>query len=94
MTGSSDGLIRFWENEGDALSIAKRNFSCFTAFIFVPYLGKNVFWLICTQQKNIPFINRARYSELCHCVSAGTYKFSVDVEPFSLEHQNNVKNCQ
>jgi hypothetical protein len=51
MTGSSDGLIRFWENEGDALSIAKRNFSCFTAFIFVPYLGKTCFGLFAHNRK-------------------------------------------
>jgi hypothetical protein len=29
MTGSSDGLIRFWENEGDALSIAKKKLQLF-----------------------------------------------------------------
>ena len=52
MTGSSDGLIRFWENEGDASWIVKITLFVLLHLFFVAYLGKNSFWLICTQGKH------------------------------------------
>ena len=51
MTGSSDGLIRFWENEGDAIWIEKITSFAFTTSVFVPYLGgKRILAYLYTRQ--------------------------------------------
>lgn len=58
MPGSSDGLIRFWENEGDALWIVKIALSVFLYLLFCTLFRKvNVFALF-VQKGNISFITR------------------------------------
>jgi hypothetical protein len=69
MTGSSDGLIRFWENEGDVLWIVNITVSVLLHLLLNLIYEKNVRFGLFVHKASIPFISRAKYSELCCSMS-------------------------